>query len=188
MSGLTAPALPPYDANLVKAALDRLDHTAHTHERRWGIGRLRLLVDDILRAKFDRQARLLDDALWVRPGIPPADGRTILAHIDAMERGWQKLDLQATINGHQPMPPTWLETVGPDGKLFIVAADNADASLLAQQAAGRQATVFTIEEVGRLLTAWPDIARVKATFDGARVTEVRAKRPPDWATGDELPW
>lgn len=181
---LTAPSLPPYDADLVKAALDRLDFTATTLERRWGIGRLRLLVDDILRAKFDRQARLLDEVLWNTNSRSPE----ILTQIDAMCRGWNALDRAATDAGHQPMPPTWGEALGPDGKLFMLVADNADASQIAYQAAGRNAAVFTFAEVGRLLTAWPAIATAKAEFPGATVTELRPRRPIDWQQGDDIPW
>src|SRR5262245_16824412 len=82
-SMLTATHATPIDATAVKAALDRLDHVAREAERKWGIGRLRLLVDDELRAKFDRQARLLDDALWGSPAS--VDGKVILAQINAME-------------------------------------------------------------------------------------------------------
>ena len=180
----SAPALAPYDQDLVNAAVDRLDATAHAMERKWGIGRLRLLVDDQLRAKFDRQARAVDEAL----NGPTRDGRTIIAQVDAMERGWQLLDKAANAAGYMSMPPTWGEAVGPTGKLFLIVGDNADASQIAEQAAGREATVFTFAEVGRLLTAWPVVATAKAEFPGARVTELRVQRPIDWARGDDLPF
>lgn len=184
MTPLRATPLDPYHADLVKAGLDRLDHTAHELERRWGIGRLRLLVDDVLRARFDRQAKLLDAALW----DGNADGRTILAHIDAMERGWQKLELQATVDGHTPKPPAWLECVGPEGKLFLIVNDMADGSQIADYARGRQATVFTAPEIGRLLEAWPLIATAKHHFEGAQVVQLRPSRPVDWERGDDLPF
>lgn len=184
---LTAPYVPPLDASLIKAALDRLDETARALERKWGVGRLRLLVDDILRARFDRQAVLLDGVLW-GPSGSHGDGTIILAQIDAMCRGWQAMDAAAVKAGHAPVPPTWWECQAPDGRLFIVVPANADASLIADHARGREAVVYLAEEVGRLLAAWPDIARVKVAFEGARVTEIRPKRPPDWEHGDDLPF
>lgn len=184
---LRAPSLLPHDADLVRAALDRLDETARAMERKWGIGRLRLLVDDILRAKFDRQARLLDGVLW-GPAGAVGDGNNILAQINAMARGWSALDKAATDAGHKPRPPEFVECPSPGGKLFIVTPDNADASLIADYAAHREATVYTAAEVGRLLEAWPAIATVKETFDGATVTEIRPRRPIDWEHGDDLPF
>lgn len=186
--GLRAPTLAPYDADLVRAALDRLDHTARTMERKWGVGRLRLLVDDVLRAKFDRQARLLDGVLWTDDPNVRGDGKTILAQVDAMARGWSALDAAATAAGHAPKPPAWIECPSPDGRLFVVVPDNADASLLDDQLRGRAASVYTAAEIGRLLQAWPDIATAKATFPGATVTEIRPRRAPDWEVGDDIPW
>jgi hypothetical protein len=184
---LVAPSVPPYDASLIKAALDRLDETARALERKWGVGRLRLLVDDILRAKFDRQAALLDGVLWGPPRTT-GDPQIILAQIDAMQRGWLALDGTAVAAGHQPKPPEFLECLSPGGKLFVIVPDNADASLLDEHVRGRAAAVYTAEEVGRLLEAWPQIATVKQVFDGARVTEIRPRRPIDWETGDALPF
>lgn len=183
-ASLRATPLDPYHADLVKAGVERLDHTAHEIERKWGIGRLRLLVDDILRVKFDRQAMLLDEALWGGN----AAGHEILAHIDAMERGWRRLDQVATEAGHVPKPPTWLEAIGPDGELFILVNDNADASLIAEHARGRNAAVFTADEIGRLLTAWPAIATVKHHFEGATVTAIRPKRPGWMELNDAIPF
>jgi hypothetical protein len=183
-TALRATPLDPHHADLVKAALDRLDHTAHEAERKWGIGRLRLLVDDVLRAKFDRQAKLLDEALWGGN----ASGHEILAQIDAMERGWRRLDQVAGEAGHVPKPPTWLEATGPGGKLFILVTDTADAYQISDHARGRQATVFTASEIGRLLEAWPAIATAKQHFEGAQVVELRARRPVDWDKGDDIPW
>lgn len=181
---LRAPSLPPYDADLVRAALDRLDHTARTMERKWGVGRLRLLVDDLLRAKFDRQARLLDGVLWTENSRSPE----ILAQIDAMARGWLALDAAAKAAGHAPKPPAWIECMAPGGALFVVVPDNADASLLDDHLRGRAASVYTAAEVGRLLEAWPGIATAKAAFPGAQVTEIRPRRAPDWEVGDDIPW
>jgi hypothetical protein len=182
---LTATHATPLDASAIKAALDRLDHTAHELERKWGVGRLRMLVDDLLRARFDRQAKLLDEALWGEPGS--RHGTEVVAQIDAMERGWRKLDQVAGAN-HAPKPPEFWECMSPGGKLFIVVPTNADASLIADYARGRQATVYLAEEVGRLLEAWPLVATAKAAFQGATVTEIRPRRPVDWGEGDDLPF
>jgi hypothetical protein len=48
---------------VAQAILDGLDETARQMEQKWGVGRLRLLVDDALRAKFDAQKAKLDAAI-----------------------------------------------------------------------------------------------------------------------------
>jgi hypothetical protein len=40
-------------------------------------------------------------------------------------------------------------------------------------AEGRAVSVFTLEEIGRLLSNYPDIAKAKLTFPGATITAVR---------------
>ena len=48
---------------VIRATLDGLDRLADEMDRKWGIGRLRLLVSDLLRAKFDAQKDKLDAAI-----------------------------------------------------------------------------------------------------------------------------
>ena len=48
---------------VIRATLDGLDLLAHEMDRKWGIGRLWLLVSDLLRAKFDAQKDKLDAAI-----------------------------------------------------------------------------------------------------------------------------
>jgi hypothetical protein len=43
-----------------QAVVDGVDHRTRELDRKWGIGRLRLLVDDELRARFDRQHQLFN--------------------------------------------------------------------------------------------------------------------------------
>ena len=47
----------------VQAVVEGLDQVAAEMERKWGVGRLRLLVSDPLRAKFDQQAERLAAAI-----------------------------------------------------------------------------------------------------------------------------
>jgi hypothetical protein len=66
----------------IRSILEGLDHVAQEHERKWGIGRLRLIVDDVLRARFDRQRALLDDAIASNLEAQVRD------QAEAMKRGW----------------------------------------------------------------------------------------------------
>ena len=47
----------------IQAMVDGLDQVAIAMERKWGVGRLRLLVSDLLRSKFDEQKDRLDTAI-----------------------------------------------------------------------------------------------------------------------------
>jgi hypothetical protein len=80
---------------VTKAILDGLDKTARQMERKWGIGRLRLLVDDALRAKFDAQKAKLDAAIATDQEI------YVRAQAAGMRRAWQVLDGTATEAGAQ---------------------------------------------------------------------------------------
>ena len=70
----------------VKAAVDGVDFYARTLKEKWGVERLRLLVDADLRAKFDAQRQLFNDALFGNKAKP------IIEHAEAMMRGWRALD------------------------------------------------------------------------------------------------
>ena len=177
-----------WDVDLITAAIDRLDAVAARHENLWGPGRLRLLVDDELRAKFDRQTKRVNSLIW--SDDQPA--RDVVPHIDGLARGWAVLDQAARAAGHQPLPPDVWEVRTDDGRVFAICRDNADAWLagIAAKGEGRALAVYTIAEVARLLGAYPDVARVKAAFPGALVerAQIASDLPPmDWAVGDALP-
>ena len=68
-----------------QAAIDGADATAIEMERRWGAGRLRLLVDTPLREKFDRQ-----DFLY-RQAIHHGDLQEVQRQASRMTAAWQAL-------------------------------------------------------------------------------------------------
>ena len=51
----------PADTDAIAAAIVGLDRDARALETQWGVGRLLVLADDLLRAKFNRQARRLNE-------------------------------------------------------------------------------------------------------------------------------
>jgi hypothetical protein len=176
-----------WDQDLIRSALDGLDEIAARHERVWGAGRLRLLVDTELRARFDRQTERVNGLIW-----SDLSARDVVPHVEALGRGWVALDRAARAAGHAPLPPEVWETRGDDGRVVAVVRDNADAWLASCEALaqGRAVAVYTMAEVARLLLAHRDIVRVKAEFPGSVIESVqtpRAAPPMDWAKGDLLP-
>ena len=51
-------------SQMIQAVIDGVDHVALEMERKWGVGRLRLLVDVDLRVAFDRQLEKFNAAIW----------------------------------------------------------------------------------------------------------------------------
>lgn len=158
----------------IQSILDGVDHVAAEHERKWGVGRCRLLVDDLLRARFDRQAGLLEAAIL--SGLE-AD---IRLQGEAMKRAYGALDKAATLAGAQPLAATVWECVLPaTGEVVGIVRSEADLAACERQ------TAFTLDEVARLLGGLPNaVAVIKAAWPKARVERAG---PIDWAKGDELP-
>ena len=77
------------------AAIDQLDHTAGSMEARWGVGRLRLLVDLDLATRFDRQRDKL------RHAIAADDPILMVTHVTGMQRAWVALDAAAPASLHR---------------------------------------------------------------------------------------
>ena len=119
----------------LRQVLDSVEAAKRSMDRKWGVGRLRLLVSDLLRVKFDNAAYLLDWAIQ--------DGKVdlIAQRADGMVKGWQALDKSATELGHKTLPVEIWECVVPttgevvaivrheDERQFVVVADQLTYSL-----------------------------------------------------------
>jgi hypothetical protein len=162
----------------IRAIIDGLDHIAVTMERTWGVGRLRLLVSDLLRAKFDAQKDKLDAA------IATNQESYIRAQAEGMKRAWAALDKAAREAGHPPLSPEVWECVLPSsGEVLALVRTDAEARHVC-----RAMRVFTLAEIGRLIEGLgPTVLEAKHVFPGATVTAIR---PPeiDWQKGDEIPF
>ena len=152
-----------------QAHIDGADQTAVTMEQKWGAGRLRLLVSPELREKFDRQRYLFNQAIW------HGDLEAVRREAARMVAAWMALDGAAVAAGVSAMSPEVWEVVLEDGSVAAIVPDTAAAK--GTMADGRRMAVYTIEEIGRLLSHYPAIAQAKLTFPGATVEAVR--RPSD---------
>lgn len=170
------PMAPP--EYVIRAIVDGLDQVAHAMERKWGVDRLRLLVTDLLRAKFDAQKDKLDAALL--------SGREthVRAHAEGMKRAWAALDKAAAEAGHKPLSPEVWECVLPTrGEVVAIVRTEAEAHHVC-----REARVFTLAEIARVIEALGDaVLGVKQVFPGAAITRI-GKPEIDWAKGDPIPF
>lgn len=91
----------------IQAMVEGVDQVAIAAERKWGVGRLRLIVSDFLRAKFDEQKDRLDAA------IATGDERYAGLQVDGMKRAWTALDRAAHDAGKIPLAPEVWECVLP---------------------------------------------------------------------------
>lgn len=144
-------------------AIDDASMAAIEMERKWGRGRLRLLVEADLREKFDRQRYLFSQAVWTG-GL--AD---VQREAKRMVSAWRALDRRATEAGRQTLPATVWEVTLADG---TVAAIVKEPELAYQVADGRRAHVYTLAEIARLIDGFPLLAKVKEAFPGAEVERI----------------
>jgi hypothetical protein len=165
----------------IQAMVEGLDQVALAMERKWGVGRLRLIVSDFLRAKFDEQKDRLDAA------IQTGDERFITAQVEGMKRAWSALDRAAHDAGEKPLAPDVWECVLPStGEVVSIVRTEAEAHHVA-----RESEVWTLAEIAVLIERLGDeVRQVKRTFPGSAVVEVRDRDPPpiDWEKGDDPPF
>ena len=74
------------DALAIKSVIDGVDHVAVEMETKWGVGRLRLLVVDDMRERFDRQAALFNEAVFTN------DAKAVRRHGEGMRKAWLALE------------------------------------------------------------------------------------------------
>lgn len=152
-----------------RAYIDGADETAVEMETKWGADRLRLLVSSELREKFDRQRYLLNRAIW------HGELEEVRRESGRMVKAWEALDRTATETGKQPLAVAVWEIALEDGTVAAIVPDNARAALV--NAEGRQVAVYTLEEIGRLLSNYSEIAKAKLVFPGATITAIRKSVP-----------
>jgi hypothetical protein len=172
------PAAPP--ELVIKAILDGVDAIAQQMERKWGVGRLRLVVGDALRIKFDSQKAKLDAA------IAADEEAYIRAQAECMRRAWLALDRAATESGAQPLAPeVWECALPASGEVVSIVRTEIEAHHVA-----RETEVWTLAEIAVLIERLgDDVRQAKRAFPGSAVVEVRDRDPPpiDWEKGDDPP-
>jgi hypothetical protein len=151
------------------AEIDEVDLVAREVERRWGAGRVRLLVPLELREKFDRQRYLFNQAIWFGEleGLRRERPRMIAA--------WRAVDRAALASGADLASPDVWEVPLSDGRVLALGRTSEDMAAWAAsgRAGGREVTLWSLEEVARLIEAGAFLSNVKVAFPGARVEVVR---------------
>lgn len=166
-----------------KAHLDGVDALAAEMERKWGVDRLRLLVDAEMRERFDRQRVKLNHAIW------HGDLADLQRECPRMCNAWRALDAAATAAGAEPLSVALWEVALSDGTVITLVRDTVDAYALAREPDGRRRQVWTLAEVARCIEAFPAVVKAKQTFPGAAVVASRPITDPvDDLGDDEIPF
>src|SRR3712207_2542828 len=163
-----------------RSMIDGVDELAHRMERKWGVDRLRLLVSDDLRHRFDRQRFKLNAA------ITSGDHDALATECARMRKALETLDAAAEAIGAEPIAPEVWEVALPDGTVAAVVRTTADAHHVVGD--GRLKRVYTLAEVANLIHACPEVIKAKDTFPGAEVVAVRSRPDPLEGLDDEIPF
>ena len=148
-----------------RAALDEADALEVELELKWGRDRLRLLVDTDLREKFDRQRYLTSQARW------KGDLEDVKREAQRMVKAWKALDKAAEAAGAQVLDPAIWEVCLEDGTVASIVKEPQLANRIFAE--GRRINVYTLEEIAHMISAFPEVAKVKAEFPGATVTKTK---------------
>jgi hypothetical protein len=148
----------------IDIAVRGVDRRGREMDQRWGVGRLPTLVPLEVADKFRAQRRKFSAAVWER------DAEAVRKHGEAMLRAYAKLDEIATATGAVPGKPDQWEFETPEGLIILVReiGDVGRAELH-----GRQAKVWSLDEVASVIRAHPVLAAAKDFFPGATVESVR---------------
>jgi hypothetical protein len=153
-----------------RSHIDGADQACMDMGRKWGEGRLRLVISTELREKFDRQWMLFNEA------IKFGDLEAVKIQSARMVRAWSAADREATNLGAQPLAPEVWETTTPDGEVLAIVKTRDEASKVIAE--GRAVRVVTLDEIGNLLGKhFGQVLNVLAAFEGARVVAIREPAP-----------
>ena len=153
-----------------QAAIDGADATAIEIERRWGAGRLRLLVDTPLREKFDRQRFLFNSA------IHHGDLEEVQRQAARMTAAYRGLNLAAEAVGAPKLSPVVWEVGLADGTVAAIVRSYEDGAEINRE---RRLVVYTLEEIGRMLDNYRQVVDTKLVFPGAEVVAIRRQSIED---------
>jgi len=153
-----------------QAAINGTDQVAVTMEAKWGVGRLPLLVSTELREKFYRQDYLLNQAIW------HGDLEAVRTQAARMASAWRALDGAAEAAGAEHLSSEVWEVALEDGTVAAIVQQDYFVHEVARS--GRKVAIYTLEEIGRMLSNYRAVTDCKLAFPGATVTAVRRPHDP----------
>lgn len=184
----------PEDCGTLTAYFEGVEEARREVEVKWGVGRAELLASDELRARWRRQCVGWKAAYWAAWDAPILTRDLLQAVHDksaSMRRGYAALDASAEHLGHRPIAPWVWECLLGDGSVAAIVQTNAEAGHVIAE--GRYLVVYTLAEVGNVISALPEALQMaKQAWPGSKF---RAPKVPNdlgagpWSPeGDEIPF
>ena len=140
-------------------------------EKKWGADRVRLLVSQELREKFDRQRYLLKQAIEFGPL------ESVRREAERMRTALYALDGAAKAAGASPLDAEIMEIALDSGTVLAIVGDPDDARRAFARSDGRRMIVYTLEEVAKILSNYASVNATKRVWPGATVTKVTRHVP-----------
>lgn len=162
----------------IQSALIELDKVASDCERRWGIDRLPLLVDEDLRLKFWAQQDKLDQAILEN------DAAAVKKEAEIMARGWMALERAAKATGARESTGEGYEATIDDKRTLRVCMSYEEASKA--QRDNPDLIAVSVQEIAGLWKLWEGAAMVekcKKAFPDAQIIKTSKVK-----LDDEIPF
>jgi len=163
-----------------KAALAEVDRLAVDIELKWGMGRLRLLVPQPLRERFDAQRRKFNLAQ------ASGDLENLITQCARMCAAWRAADKAASDAGASVVDGVW-EIVLRSGETLAIVRSDIEVGLV--QPRGRKLQVWSMEEIARIVEAQPEaVSTTKARFKGSVLAALAPVAQPAAPAFHDLPF
>ena len=153
-----------------RAALDEADALAIEMERKWGCGRLRLVVSTELRARFDSQRWKLLQAQW------HGTLGDLVREAGHMTKAWRALNTAAEAAGAAPLSPEVWELALRDGLVVALTRSRAEAHHITDDP--RFVAVYALDDIVELIETQPYFARARR-HHGEKITSPPQPREID---------
>jgi hypothetical protein len=140
---------------------------ANEYNRRWGFNRLPHIVSIDLMQRFKSQKRKWEIACFECVGtLRPEELARVKAHGEAMIRAYAALEREALAMGKHPAPPGQWEFELKDGTPVVLCRNRADMDNVTREP---KAQVWCLEEIGEIITKFPELLLTKNLFPDAEV-------------------
>jgi hypothetical protein len=166
---------PPPTRHEICGAIAEIIRTVDEHagemNRRWGFNRLPHIVPIEWTERFVEQKRRWQMACFECTGsLLTADLDRVRKQGDAMIRAYAKLEEIALAEGKTPAPPCAWEFELRNGAPIMLVRTRAE---MAQVKREPPAQVWCLEEIGEIITRFPELCLAKNEFPQAEVVQMR---------------
>jgi len=161
----------------MQVIINCVDQRGREMDERWGFGRLPMLVPIDWAERFHAQLKLFNAAVW------EFNSTLVRQHGNAMLRAYDRLDELAREAKGEQLPVDQWEFETEQG-LIILVRDLRDTCRA--QRHGRQAQVWSLDEIASVIGHHPILVATKNAFPGAQVVSVRPSRAARDQLDDEL--